>query len=50
MWGDTITEEKKRHLNFLATQRFRSLAKRWIPKPRIVHPYPDTRFDARHLR
>jgi RNA-directed DNA polymerase len=30
--------------------RFRSLAKRWIPKPRIVHPYPDTRFDARHPR
>ena len=30
--------------------RFRSLAKRWIPKPRLVHPYPDTRFDARHLR
>jgi RNA-directed DNA polymerase len=30
--------------------RFRSLAQRWIPKPRIVHPYPDMRFNARHPR
>lgn len=34
----------------MSWSRFRSLAKRWIPKPRIVHPYPDTRFDARHPR
>jgi len=23
---------------------------RWIPRPRIVHPYPDVRFDATHPR
>ena len=34
----------------MAWSRFRSLAKQWIPKPQIVHPYPDTRFYARHPR
>jgi group II intron reverse transcriptase/maturase len=34
----------------LTWSRFRSLAKRWSPKPRIGHPYPNTRFDARHPR
>jgi hypothetical protein len=21
---------------------------RWLPQPRILHPYPDARFDAIH--
>src|SRR5215831_4406432 len=30
--------------------RMRRLADRWLPKPRIQHPYPERRFDARHPR
>jgi group II intron reverse transcriptase/maturase len=30
--------------------RMRRLADRWLPKPRIHHPYPERRFDARHPR
>jgi len=25
-------------------------AKRWLPSPRILHPYPNVRFDAKHPR
>jgi len=30
--------------------RLRPTFDRWIPRPRILHPYPDVRFDARHPR
>ena len=26
------------------------LFERWLPRPKILHPYPSTRFDARHPR
>lgn len=28
-------------------KRMRYLAKRWLPNPKIVHPWPDARFDVR---
>ncbi len=28
-------------------QRAGRLADRWLPKPRVLHPWPDTRFDAK---
>lgn len=28
-------------------ERMRRLAERWIPSPRVLHPYPWDRFDAR---
>jgi group II intron reverse transcriptase/maturase len=31
-------------------ERMRRLADRWLPTPRVLHPYPDARFDARHPR
>jgi group II intron reverse transcriptase/maturase len=31
-------------------QRFTPLLERWIPFPRVLHPYPQTRFAARHPR
>ena len=31
-------------------ERLRPIFERWIPKPRILHPYPDVRFDASHPR
>ena len=30
--------------------RLRPVFNRWIPRPRILHPYPDARFDAMHPR
>jgi len=30
--------------------RLRPTFERWIPRPRILHPYPDARFDATHPR
>jgi RNA-directed DNA polymerase len=30
--------------------RLRPLFERWIPRPHVLHPYPDVRFDARHPR
>jgi RNA-directed DNA polymerase len=29
-------------------KRFRPHVARWIPRPKILHPYPDVRFDAKH--
>ena len=31
-------------------QRMHSLAADWIPRPRILHPYPDKRFAVTHPR
>jgi hypothetical protein len=28
-------------------ERMRRLAARWLPQPRILHPWPDARFDAK---
>jgi RNA-directed DNA polymerase len=30
--------------------RLVAIAERWLPKPSIVHPYPNLRFDAKHPR
>jgi group II intron reverse transcriptase/maturase len=30
--------------------RLRPTFERWIPRPRILHPYPDARFDVAHPR
>jgi RNA-directed DNA polymerase len=47
-WFRAIRRRSQRHRR--PWSRFRSLAKQWVPKPQIVHPYPDTRFYARHPR
>ena len=31
-------------------QRLTPLLERWIPFPRVLHPYPQARFAARHPR
>jgi RNA-directed DNA polymerase len=31
-------------------ERMQRLVARWLPKPRVLHPYPSVRFGARHLR
>jgi group II intron reverse transcriptase/maturase len=34
----------------LSAERATRLCRRWLPRPRLVHPYPDVRFDATHPR
>jgi RNA-directed DNA polymerase len=31
-------------------KRIRPTFERWLPRPRVLHPYPDVRFDATHPR
>ena len=31
-------------------KQLRPILQRWIPKPKILHPYPDVRFDVKHPR
>src|ERR1700733_11864601 len=31
-------------------KRIRPAFERWIPRPRVLHPFPDVRFDATHPR
>jgi hypothetical protein len=31
-------------------ERLERLADRWLPKPRILHPWPDARFAVKHPR
>jgi hypothetical protein len=42
-----IHRGQKDHLTWA---RMRKLADRWIPRPRVLHPYPRVRFDATHPR
>jgi group II intron reverse transcriptase/maturase len=34
----------------LGAARVTRLLKRWLPRPRLAHPYPEVRFDARYPR
>jgi len=42
-----IHRGQKHHLTWVRMQR---LADRWLPQPRVLHPYPRVRFDATHPR
>jgi len=42
-----IHRGQKHHLTWARMQR---VADRWIPQPRVLHPYPRVRFDATHPR
>jgi RNA-directed DNA polymerase len=48
LWRTTMIHRGgKRHLTWARMQK---LADRWIPQPRVLHPYPGVRFDAMHPR
>ena len=32
------------------SKRFAKIAERWIPKPKILHPFPNVRLFAKHPR
>jgi RNA-directed DNA polymerase len=48
LWRWSLRRRSQRHrLNWARMHR---LAVRWVPKPRVLHPYPERRFAAHHPR
>jgi RNA-directed DNA polymerase len=47
LWQRSLRRRSQRHR--LGQQRMTQLTDRWLPKPRILHPWPTDRFDARTL-
>jgi group II intron reverse transcriptase/maturase len=43
-WLKTLRRRSQRHR--LSWERMRRLADRWLPQPRILHPWPEQRFAA----
>lgn len=48
LWLKALRRRSQRHN--MTWERFKWLCKNWIPKPRVVHPYPLQRFYAKHPR
>jgi group II intron reverse transcriptase/maturase len=48
MWWHTLRRRSQKHR--LPWTRMLTLAERWLPQPRVLHPYPAVRFAASHLR
>ena len=48
LWLRSLRRRSQRHRTNWS--RFAVLVDRWIPKPKIVHPYPEQRFYAKHPR
>ena len=48
LWRRTLLSRSQTHR--LPWTRMHRLAVRWIPAPRVLHPYPEYRFAARYLR
>jgi len=47
-WRRTLRRRgQRRRLNWARLHR---LAERWLPRPRVLHPYPEQRFAATHPR
>jgi RNA-directed DNA polymerase len=49
MWLRTLRRrnQRGRHLTW---EKFSKLSRRWLPTPRILHPYPNVGFASQHLR
>ena len=47
LWALRHRSQKGRSLSW---DRMRRLLRTWLPRPSILHPYPDVRFHARHPR
>lgn len=47
-WLHALRRRSQRHR--MPWSRFRRLIARWLPSPRILHPYPNVRFYAAHPR
>jgi group II intron reverse transcriptase/maturase len=42
--------ERRSQKSQLKADRIGRLLDRWLPRPRLVHPYPEVRFDVKHPR
>lgn len=50
MWLWAIRRRSNKARNRWTWERFCRLQSRWLPRPRLVHPYPSVRFDAKYSR
>lgn len=48
LWLRTLRRRSQRR--GITVEKVRKLADKWLPKPRISHPWPDQRFAVRHSR
>jgi len=48
LWRGTLRHRSQRPN--VSWRRIGPLFDRWLPAPRVLHPYPDARFDATHPR
>ena len=48
LWRWTLRARGQKHRPNWA--RILQLADRWLPEPRVLHPYPSVRFAAKHPR
>jgi RNA-directed DNA polymerase len=48
LWGRTL--RRRSQLDRMTWQRIKRLASDFLPKPRILHPWPERRFAVRHPR
>ena len=49
MWLRTLRRRSQRGRRF-SWERFARVCRRWLPSPKIEHPYPEVRFAANHPR
>ena len=47
VWWQVLRRRSQRHMR---RERHCAISNRWLPHPRILHPYPSVRFDATHPR
>ena len=45
-WGHVLRRRSQK--GRLSPARLGQLYERWLPPPRLIHPYPSVRFDAMH--
>ena len=48
LWMRTLTRRSQKDRT--GWDRINKLADQWLPKPRILHPWPDQRFAVKHPR
>lgn len=50
LWLRVIRRRSQKAKRRWSWERFYRLQRQWIPRPRLVHPYPSVRFDAKYSR
>jgi hypothetical protein len=50
LWLRVLRHRSQRGRHHWNWSRFHRLARRWLPRPKILHPYPNQRFRVAHPR